>query len=78
MVSVRESSVERRLDVLARRHGGLTVKLAAGGAGMPDRLVVLPGGRVWFGEASRRPGARVAGGDAGTVTLVGCPRVGRR
>lgn len=53
-----ERDVERRLTAAARARGGLCLKLAGTGvAGMPDRLVLLPGGRCAFVEV-KRPGAR--------------------
>ena len=38
-----ETGVERCLDLVVRRAGGLTVKLAPTTTGTPDRLVLLPG-----------------------------------
>lgn len=46
-----ESEVERRLVTSVRHMGGKAYKLVSpGNAGMPDRLVILPDGRVFFVE----------------------------
>lgn len=56
---VREASVERRLVRVAEELGGATVKLVQG-EGLPDRLVLLPGGRVVFVELKKPKGGAVA------------------
>ena len=53
-----EKDVERRLCALARRHGGVALKWTSPGTmGVPDRLVFLPGGRLYLVEV-KRPGGR--------------------
>lgn len=53
-----ERDVERRLCALARRHGGVALKWTSPGTmGVPDRLVFLPGGRLYLVEV-KRPGGR--------------------
>lgn len=48
---MREAGFERRLRLEIERRGGRALKLVAPGrAGVPDRLVLMPGGRVWFVE----------------------------
>ena len=48
---MRESSIERRLKQAVERRGGQALKLITPGrAGIPDRLVLLPGGRTVFVE----------------------------
>jgi len=54
-----ERDVDWKLKSEVYRHGGLCIKLAATGyAGMPDRLVLIPGGRVVFVEL-KAPGKRL-------------------
>jgi hypothetical protein len=53
----REASVEAYLRARVRDAGGLCIKLwPAGYVGIPDRLVVLPGGRVAFVEVKKPRG----------------------
>ncbi len=48
---MRESRIERRLCQSVRKHGGWAIKLVSPNmAGLPDRLVLLPGGRLVFVE----------------------------
>lgn len=56
---MRESVVERRLCRVVADLGGTTVKLVQG-EGLPDRLVLLPGGRVVFVELKKPRGGAVA------------------
>lgn len=56
----RERDVERTLSVMVRRHGGWCLKwVCPGWSGAPDRIVLLPGGRVIFVEVKRSNGGRV-------------------
>ena len=58
MAAVRENTVERRFNLLARRHGGLSLKwVSPGRLGVPDRLLFMPGGRLYLVEL-KRPGGR--------------------
>jgi len=50
----RESSIERRLHEMLRRRGALSMKLVS--PGVPDRLVILPGGRIVFVELKQEQG----------------------
>lgn len=51
---MRESGLERRLRREISRRGGAARKfISPGWAGAPDRLVLMPGGRMWFVEVKR-------------------------
>ena len=53
-----EKAIERKLTTDARNRGGVALKLAATGiSGMPDRLILLPGGRMAFVE-TKAPGKK--------------------
>jgi len=53
-----EKSIERKFRLAIKQLGGLAVKfLSPGNAGMPDRLVLLPGGQVSFVEL-KQPGKK--------------------
>lgn len=55
---MREKDVEQHLIDQAERQGGTAIKLTSPGrAGLPDRIVMLPGGRIAFVEV-KRPGQR--------------------
>ena len=46
-----ESKIEKRFKDQVRRRGGKAFKfISPGEAGMPDRIVILPGGVVVFAE----------------------------
>lgn len=48
---MRESTIEARLVREVRKLGGLCYKFVSPGApGVPDRVVILPGGRIVFVE----------------------------
>ena len=54
---MRERDIERRFRDLIRKAGGIALKLVCPGFdGMPDRIVLMPGGRICFAEI-KRPGA---------------------
>ncbi len=47
----RERDIERWLRCRIRRMGGRFMKFVSPGEdGVPDRIAVMPGGRVWFVE----------------------------
>lgn len=48
---MRESTVERKLVAEVKRCGGMAVKFVSPGLdGVPDRLVLFPGGKIAFVE----------------------------
>ncbi len=48
---MREKAIEKKLVMAAKRRGGMAVKFTSPGMnGMPDRLVLLPDGRMGFVE----------------------------
>ena len=56
-----ERDIERALVGMVKRHGGLCLKwVCPGFAGVPDRIILLPGGRAIFAETKRPKGGRVA------------------
>lgn len=74
---MREVDLERKLRMYTRLAGGVTVKLnPEGETGLPDRLVVLPGGVVWFIELKTPKGTgRVTPKQlhwAETIETLGC------
>ena len=55
---VREKTIEQKLFIAVRAQGGIALKLANQGfTGLPDRLVLLPGGHVGFVEV-KAPGKK--------------------
>ena len=52
---MREREVEKRLIEEVRNRGGLCEKWVSGTVGWPDRIVILPDGKIGFVEA-KRPG----------------------
>lgn len=57
-----EKEIERKLKVLVEgRLGGLCLKwMCPGWSGVPDRILLLPGGRVYFVELKRPKGSRTS------------------
>jgi hypothetical protein len=56
---MRESELEKKFRVLVKKAGGKAYKfLSPGNDGVPDRIVILPGGRIGFVElkqAGKKP-----------------------
>lgn len=56
---MRESTIERKLVIEVKKRGGSAVKFVSPGLdGVPDRLVLLPGGIIAFIEI-KAPGKRM-------------------
>lgn len=56
-----EKEIERKLRVLVEgRLGGACLKwVCPGWSGVPDRILLLPGGRVYFAELKRPKGSKL-------------------
>lgn len=57
---MREQAIENALISRVKERGGLCLKLAPYIAGIPDRLVILPGGNLMFVELKRPKGGVVS------------------
>lgn len=56
-----EKEIERKLTAMIHRHGGLCLKwICPGWSGVPDRILLFPGGRVYFVELKRPEDSKVA------------------
>lgn len=55
---MREKVIEQKLCAAARRRGGIALKLSSPSyAGLPDRLILMPGGHIGFMEI-KAPGKK--------------------
>lgn len=55
---MRESTIEARLRKAVERAGGRCLKwVCPGHTGVPDRIILMPGGRVYFAE-TKAPGEK--------------------
>lgn len=55
-----EKNIEQKLVDKVRQYGGWCLKwVCPGWAGVPDRIVLLPGGRIVFVETKRPKGGRL-------------------
>lgn len=56
-----EKEIEAKLRDMVESHGGLCLKwVCPGWAGVPDRIILLPGGWVIFAETKRPKGGRLS------------------
>lgn len=57
-IAMREKEIEKKLTLEAKKRGGLAVKFVSPGFdGMPDRIVLMPEGKMAFVEV-KAPGKR--------------------
>jgi len=58
-ITMREKEIEKKLTLEAKKRGGLAVKFVSPGFdGMPDRIVLMPEGKIAFVEvktSGKRP-----------------------
>ena len=54
---MREREIEKQLIDEVKKRGGLCEKWISGAVGWPDRIVILPDGKVGFVEV-KRPGEK--------------------
>ena len=55
---MQEKEIEKKFALEAKRRGGLAVKFESPGFdGMPDRILLMPGGKIAFVEV-KAPGKR--------------------
>lgn len=56
-----EKDIEKALREMVEQHGGLCLKwVCPGWAGVPDRIILLPGARIIFAETKRPKGGRLS------------------
>lgn len=56
-----EREVEAKLTKTITSHGGECLKFVSPGwAGVPDRIILLPGGRIMFAETKRPVGGELS------------------
>ena len=56
-----EKEIEKKLREMIERNGGRCLKwVCPGWAGVPDRLCLLPGGRIFFVETKRPRGGKLS------------------
>lgn len=70
-----EKDIEKKLRLTVTKYGGKCLKwVCPGWSGVPDRIILLPGGRILFAETKRPKGGVVAPRQAWwrhTLTLLG-------
>lgn len=59
--NILEKDIEKKLRKMVESHGGKCLKwVCPGWSGVPDRIVLLPGGRVIFVETKRPKGGKLS------------------
>ncbi|RAK21124.1 VRR-NUC domain-containing protein [Anoxybacillus vitaminiphilus] len=72
---MREKEIEEYLRKRVKEHGGIAYKFESpGNAGVPDRIVVFPGGRIIFVElkAPRKKPTKLQLAQHRKLTNLGC------
>lgn len=56
---IQEREIESKLNAIVAKHRGNCLKwVCPGWSGVPDRIILLPGGRVMFAETKRPKGGK--------------------
>lgn len=56
-----EKDIEKKLRLAVENHGGRCLKwVCPGWSGVPDRIVLLPGARIYFIETKRPKGGKLS------------------
>lgn len=56
-----EKDIEKKLREMVEKRGGFCLKwVCPGWAGVPDRIILLPGGRIIFAELKRPKGGKLS------------------
>lgn len=56
-----EKDIEQKLRKMVEAHKGLCLKwVCPGWSGVPDRIILLPGGRILFVETKRPKGGKIS------------------
>lgn len=60
-MTVLEKEIEKKLRTLVENRDGFCLKwVCPGWAGVPDRIILLPGARIYFVETKRPKGGRLS------------------
>lgn len=68
---MREKQIEEKLRQAIKAMGGIAYKFTSpGNIGVPDRIILLPGGRVWFVELKTDTGRMTANQERQTQRIL--------